>query len=242
MTILAEAAHLLAGRHRGALATAVPDGTRCLFDEGGSLLGGDLPPAVASAVAAAVPGLVERETSRVVDAGGTEVFVEVLVPPPRLLLFGAGPIGEAVCAAAALAEFVVEVGDPRPAFALPERFPAAAVVRCGWPEDLLAQQEVDPSTYVVSVLHEAKFEDELLPAVLRSPARYVGALGSRRTHAARLARLRERGFGDADLERIHAPVGLNIGAATPAEIAVAIVAEMIKERRMGTDRARVEAP
>jgi len=231
VSILESAAERLADRRPGALAVMVPTGPRALFDEVGNLLEGGLPSDVADQVAAAVPDLISAETSRLVPAGTSEVFVEVLVPPPRLLLFGAGPIGEAVCAAAAAAGFVVEVGDPRPAFALSERFPAAAVVRCGWPDQLIAQQVVDSATYIVSVLHEARFEDELLPAVLRSPARYLGALGSRRTHAARVARLRSQGFSDEDLERISAPVGLPIGAATPEEIAVAIVAEMVAVRR-----------
>lgn len=231
MSTLEAAARLVAERRRGALATMVPQGTRGLFSDAGELLVGELPDEVVRETAAAVPDLVAREVSRLIEAGGAEVFVEVLVPPPRLLLFGAGPIGEAVCAVAALAGFVVEVGDPRPAFALPERFPAAAAVRCGWPDEVVSQQGIDAGTYVVSVLHEARFEDELLPIVLRSPARYVGALGSRRTHAARTARLRERGFSDDDIGRIHAPVGLPIGAATPEEIAVAVVGQMVAVRR-----------
>lgn len=232
MTILEQAARMLAERRRSVVATELPPGEgRGLLDETGSLLDGNLEPDQVAAVAQVVPDLLNREVSRVIQVGDGEVFAEALVPPPRLLLFGAGPIGEAVCAVAALAGFVVEVGDPRPAFALVERFAAAAAVRCGWPDELLAAAPADRETFVVSVLHEARFEDDLLPGVLRSPARYVGALGSRRTHAARIARLGERGFSTADLARLHAPIGLDIGAMTPEEIAVAIVAEMISVRR-----------
>lgn len=231
MTVLAAAARLLAERLAGAVATVLPDGARGLFDAEGVVLAGDLPDDVVAAVAPLVPGLIRAESSRIVAVGAGEVFVEVLVPPPRLLLFGAGPIGEAVCAAAALAGFTVEVADPRPAFARAERFPAAASVVVGWPDEALAATGVDGATYVVSVLHEARFEDELLPAVLATEARYVGALGSRRTHEARVSRLRERGFGDDDVARIHAPIGLDIGATTPEEIAIAIVAEMVGVRR-----------
>jgi len=231
VTVLEEAVRLLAERRTGAMAVMLPEGRRALFDEEGTLLCGDLPPAVVSVVAAAVPDLVRREASMVVTAGDVEVFVEALVPPPRLLLFGAGPIGEAVCAVAAIAGFVVEVGDPRPAFVAADRFPAASSVRCGWPAEVLAAAGVDGNSYVVSVLHEARFEDELLPGVLRSPARYVGALGSRHTHQARLTRLEAAGFTDLDLARIRAPIGLSIGAMTPEEIAVAILAEMIAVRR-----------
>jgi xanthine dehydrogenase accessory factor len=231
VTILASAARLLAERRAGALATALPDGMRALFDADGSVLEGDLPPAMAAAVAARVPDLVRAESSRIVDADGVEVFVEVLVPAPRLLLFGAGPIGEAVCAAASLAGFTVEVCDPRPAFARSDRFPGATSVVAAWPDEALARTAVDPGTYVVSVLHEARFEDQLLPAVLATDARYVGALGSRRTHEGRVARLRRRGIDEESIARIHAPVGLDIGATTPEEIAIAIVAEMVAVRR-----------
>jgi len=222
---------MLSERRSGALATVLAEGSRALFDAEGTLIEGSLPPAAVEEVAARVPDLVRTESSRIVEIDGVEVFVEVLVPPPRLLLFGAGPIGEAVCAAAALAGFSVEVCDPRPAFARPDRFPAAASVVAAWPDDALERMAVDPGTYVVSVLHEARFEDQLLPPVLATDARYVGALGSRRTHEARIARLREKGFDDLQTARIHAPVGLDIGATTPEEIAIAIVAEMVAVRR-----------
>jgi xanthine dehydrogenase accessory factor len=231
VNVLEQAGVMLAGRRRVAVATVLPSGQRVLFDEHGTPIQGDLPQPLIDAVAAVVPGLIAREASGVMDAAGAEVFVEVLVPPPRLLLFGGGPIGEAVCAVAAAAGFEVEVGDPRPAFAVAERFPSAVAVHCGWPDQLLASAMVDGSTFVVSVLHEARFEDEVLTGVLRSPARYIGALGSRRTHAGRVDRLRESGFTSEEIGRIHAPVGLSIGAATPGEIAVAIVAEMVATRR-----------
>jgi len=231
VTLLEQASLMLAERRRGALATMMPDGDKALFDDEGRLVSGTLPPDLISAVGEAVAGFVDREVSGVVVVGESEVFVEALVPPPRLLLFGAGPIGEAVCAVAAIAGFTVEVGDPRPAFAAPERFPAAASVRCGWPDELLAGLAVDSATYVVSVLHEARFEDGLLPAVLRSPARHIGALGSRRTHRARVERLHDRGFTEEETARIRGPIGLAIGATTPEEIAVAIVGEMIAVRR-----------
>ena len=171
--------------------------------------------------------MIEGARSGTVD----EVFVEVLAPDPRLLVFGAGPIAEALCSMAATAGFLVEVADPRPAFARKERFPDAAAVHCGWPADLVPLLAPDGASYAVSLLHEARFEDELLPELLRSDARYLGALGSRRTHAARCNRLREAGFSSEDVARIHGPVGLGIGASTPAEIAVSILAEVVAVRR-----------
>lgn len=225
---------LVEERLAGALVTAVEGpgtGSRGLLDGAGSVLAGSLPEGLGEEVAGEVVAMIDREESGTIEVSGHRLFVETLAPPPRLLLFGAGPVAEALCDLAAAAGFVVEVGDPRPAFANAERFPAAAVVRCGWPEDLLPEAVIDERAYVVSLLHEHRFEEGLFPGVLRSPARYIGALGSRRTHAARVERLRAAGFGDDEVTRIHGPVGLDIGAVTPVELAVAILAEMIAVRR-----------
>lgn len=218
----------------GALVVALdgPDRwRRSLVDERGGPLAGSISEALLEAASPHIGAMVAAEESGVIDVEGGRLYVETLTPPPRLLLFGAGPIGEALCSMAARAGFTVEVADPRSSFAVPERFPDAASVRCAWPEDALAAAVLGERTYVVSLLHEARFESELFPAVLGSPVRYVGALGSARTHAARVARLRDRGFDAAVVARIHGPVGLRIGAVTPEEIAVAILAEMIQARR-----------
>lgn len=179
---------------------------------------------------------IRDEVSGIVDFGGGEVFVEVLVPSPTLRIFGAGPIAETLCALAARAGFRVVVADPRPAHAVSERFPDAARVDCGWPQDLLAADRLDERSFVVSLLHTERFEDPLLVGALGSSARYVGALGSRRTHAARRQRLEEQGVDADALDRLHAPIGLSIGAITADEIAVAILAEMVAARRGGVYR------
>ena len=223
---------LLEARRAGAVLTSLRDGSKAVIDADGQVVAGSV--GGGEEVISAAIGMIESGRSGAVPSGSDEIFVEVLEPEPRLLIFGAGPIAEALCAMASLAGFTVEVGDPRPAFAREERFPQAAAVRLGWPGDLIAGMAPDQSTYAVSLLHEARFEDDLLPALLRSEARYVGALGSKRTHAARSRRLERAGFGAADVARIHGPVGLDIGAATPAEIAVAILGELISARR-GTD-------
>ena len=147
---------------------------------------------------------------------------------PSLRIFGAGPIAEALCALAARAGFEVTVGDPRPAHAQPSRFPDAVTVACGWPDDLVAALPLDRRSFVVSLLHAERFEDVLLPLALQSEARYIGALGSRKTHADRIERLQAAGFDDAAVGRIHGPVGLSIGAVTPEEIAIAILAEIVQ--------------
>ena len=214
---------LLQSRRGGALVTSLADGSKATVDLSGRV------------VAGAIPGLVPPDVVAMIEGGrsGTigDLFVEVLEPHPRLLVFGAGPIAESLCAMAATAGFVVEVGDPRPAFVREDRFPAAEAVRLGWPADLVPVMALDGASYAVSLLHEARFEDELLPALLRSEARYIGALGSRRTHEARRERLAALGFATEDIDRIRGPVGLDIGASTPAEIAVAILAEVVAIRR-----------
>jgi len=227
---LEAARELLEARRSGALLTWLADGSKAVVDGEGRVVAGSAPGEVVDEALA----LIAVSRSGTIQSDGGEVFVEVLEPEPRLLVFGAGPIAEALCAMAAVAGFVVEVADPRPSFAREDRFPRAASVRKGWPADLVPEIAPDASSYAVSLLHEARFEDELLPALLRSDARYLGALGSRRTHADRRRRLEEAGFTADEIDRIQGPVGLDIGAMTPGEIAVAILAEVIAMRRGGT--------
>ncbi len=223
---------LAASGRSGALVTLFhgdTTGERMVFDaSGGVLVGAQSVPA---ALITEVLLCIERETAGLVTAEGLEAFVDVIVPMPSLRIFGAGPIAEVLCSLAALAGFEVRVGDPRPAHAQPARFPDAVSVTCGWPDDLVTAHPLDKRTFVVSLLHAERFEDVLLPLALRSEARYIGALGSRKTHADRVERLRAAGFGDAAVARIHGPVGLAIGAITPEEIAIAILAEIVQVRR-----------
>jgi xanthine dehydrogenase accessory factor len=161
---------------------------------------------------------------------GGEQFVQIYAPTPRLVLVGAVHIAQKLVGFARLADFAVTVIDPRRAFASAERFPGIDLVT-EWPDRGLATARPDSGTAVVTLTHDPKLDDPALVVALRSPAFYVGALGSRKTHARRLDRLREAGFGEADLARIHAPVGLAIGAVSPAEIAVSVLAEIIAVRR-----------
>lgn len=162
------------------------------------------------------------------------LFVTAHVPPLRLLVVGAVHIAQPLAPMAALAGYAVTVIDPRAAFATQARFPGVDV-RVQWPDEALAQLAPDGRTAVATLSHDPKLDDPTLIAALNSPAFYVGALGSRRTHAKRLDRLRAAGVGETRLSRIHAPIGLAINALTPAEIAVAIVAQMTALRRRPLD-------
>src|SRR6202008_4832918 len=149
------------------------------------------------------------------------VFLTVHVPPARLVITGAVHISQALAPIGKLLGYDVVIVDPRTAFATPERFPDVKVI-AEWPDTALPPLNVDHYTAFVALTHDPKIDD---PALLHALARdcfYIGALGSRKTHARRLERLKQQGVTDADLGRIHAPIGLDIGAASPAEIAVAI--------------------
>lgn len=161
----------------------------------------------------------------IVEAEG-ERFVHVFRPTPRLIIVGAVHIAQKLAPLALLAEFAVTIVDPREAFASRLRFPEGDLSLL-WPDRGVESLSPDGATAVVTLTHDPKLDDPALIAALRSPAFYVGALGSRKTHARRLDRLRAEGFGDADLARLRAPVGLPIGAVSPGEIAVSIMAEII---------------
>jgi xanthine dehydrogenase accessory factor len=162
-----------------------------------------------------------------------EVFVQVCNPPPRLIIVGAVHIAEPLARMGELAGYGVTVIDPRRGFAESQKFEGFAVAG-DWPDEAMAALKPDARTAVVTLTHDPKLDDPALAAALRSPAFYIGALGSRKTHAARIGRLKEMGLGDADLVRIHGPVGLDIGALSPAEIAVSIVAQITQVRRGGS--------
>lgn len=153
------------------------------------------------------------------------VFVAVHNPPLRLLVVGAVHIAQALVPMARISGYDPVVIDPREAFASDSRFPGETLVT-DWPDEAVEQTGLDARTALVLLTHDPKLDDPALHAALRSEAFYIGALGSVRTHGQRVARLREAGFTDAEIARIHGPIGLDIGAADPAEIAVAVLAQM----------------
>jgi xanthine dehydrogenase accessory factor len=162
------------------------------------------------------------------------VFVQSFAPPPRMLVFGAIDFAAAMAREGKFLGYQVTVCDARPVFATRARFPDADEVVTEWPHRYLARTPVDRRTVICVLTHDPKFDVPLLEVALRSPAGYIGAMGSRRTHEDRLARLRENGLSPDELARLRSPIGLDLGARTPEETAVAIAAELIQLRWGGT--------
>jgi xanthine dehydrogenase accessory factor len=167
-----------------------------------------------------------------VDCAGREARVLFLVaaPPPRFLIFGAVDFAAALSAAASLLGYRVTVCDARAVFTTPARFPTAAEVVVAWPSDYLAGTGTDARTVICVLTHDEKFDIPLLEAALRLDVAYVGAMGSRRTHDRRMHRLRGAGLTEDELDRLHSPIGLDLGASTPEETAVSILAEVLASR------------
>ena len=184
-------------------------------------------PLGAAAIAAA-----RDDKGRIVDTPAGEVFLNVFNPPLRMLIVGAVHIAQPLAQMAVIAGFDVTIVDPRRAFATASRFPGVAL-RHDWPDEGVAEFAPDRRTAIVTLTHDPKLDDAALQGALSSDCFYIGCLGSKKTHAARLERLRRAGFDTAALERIHGPVGLAIGAKSPAEIAVSILAEIVSRLRGG---------
>lgn len=182
---------------------------------------GDLPDAV---IAEARTQLREDKTG-LVEIDGTRWFVDCHNAPLRLIVVGAVHITQTLAPMAAIAGYEVIVVDPRASFATTERFPGVQLVD-EWPDDAMVELAPDARTAVITLTHDPKLDDPALEVALNSEAFYIACLGSRRTHARRLERLRALGFDEATLTRIHGPAGLPIGAVSPAEIAIAIMAEL----------------
>ena len=169
--------------------------------------------------------------SRTVETQDGPVFLRPYIRPPRLIVVGAVHIAQALVPMATVAGFQVTVLDPREGFATEDRFPGAVLVR-EWPDQAMAALGLDGRTAIVALTHDPKIDDPALIAALEGDAFYLGALGSRKTQGARRERLGEAGFTDGDLDRIHGPIGLAIGARTPEEIAVAVLAQVIGALRL----------
>jgi xanthine dehydrogenase accessory factor len=200
------------------------DGAERLVGRGDDLAADPLAAALDAAFRTGRSGLVE-------DAGGARHVLTVYAPPPVIVAVGAVHITQALAPMAAAAGFDLTVIDPRTAFASPERFAGVRLI-AEWPVDVIpARVAFDAHTAVVAVTHDPKIDDLPLAAALASDAFYVGALGSRKTHAKRVERLTAAGVAPAAIARIRAPIGLDIGAVTPAEIAVSILAEIIAALR-----------
>ena len=208
------------------LATTLPAGTQRLLPD----------PAAPTALNTAAERALAADASGTVTVDGASVFLQVHNPPVRLVVVGAVHIAQALVPMAAQLGLSVIVVDPRRAFASDERFPNVAI-STDWPDEALDALRPDARTAIVTLTHDPKLDDPALDRALKSPAFYVGSLGSRKTHAARLARLRELGHDEAALTRIHGPAGLDIDAVTAPEIALSILAQLVAVRR-GASRAQ----
>lgn len=169
---------------------------------------------------------VHQNKSGLIDYQGRQVFLAVQTPPVKVIAIGAVHISQALASMVGALDLDLVIVDPRTAFATPERFPGVHII-AEWPGDALPRLRLDRYTALAVLSHDPKIDDPALIAALRANCFYIGALGSRKTHARRIERLMAMGFSDADLGRIHAPIGLDIGAASPAEIALSILAEIV---------------
>ncbi len=220
-----------AAKRPAALATDLATGAQALFVDDESLGDESLgDPGLREGCAAEVRAALARDASATVETAAGPVFIQVFNPPLRLIVVGAVHITQPLARMALLAGYAVTVIDPRQAFAEAARFPGVALAR-DWPDEALRGLAPDRRTAVVTLTHDPKLDDPALDVALRSPAFYIGALGSRRTHGKRRARLAELGHDATAIARIHGPVGLDIGARSPAEIALSIMAEITAVRR-----------
>lgn len=175
--------------------------------------------------------LLYQDTSVVRNLAGMRVFFEVYSPPPLLIIVGAVHIAISLVKFAKELGFRTAVVDPRSAFASPERFAHVDRLVHLWPDEALPQLGLTPNTYVALLTHDPKLDDPALMVALPSQVAYVGALGSKKTHARRVERLRQAGLTEAHLARLHAPIGLDLGARAPSEIALSVMAQILRARR-----------
>lgn len=221
---------------RGAVATVVgpPDhgalGRKMIVREDTSRGGGLGDEALDDAAARACEELMWAERSELHELSGAQVFIDVVAPPPRLIILGAVDYAAALSKLARAAGWRPYVCDPRTAFATRERFPEAEEVFAGWPDEAFAHLGIDRATYIAILTHDPKLDDVALEIALRSEAAYVGAMGSRRAQERRRERLLERGMTEEEIARMVAPIGLDLGAISPEETALSIMAEVVAWR------------
>ena len=218
--VLAALTEARAAKRPVVLATKLPSGEQILLPD----------PQASPELAAAGARALQRDETGTVKLAEGDWFLHVHNPPPRLIVVGAVHIAQALVPMAAQVGYAVVVVDPRRYFATDERFPNVTV-SADWPDEAMDRLAPDARSAVVTLTHDPKLDDPALDRALKSPAFYIGALGSRKTHAARLKRLRELGHDEAALARIRGPVGLPIEAVTAPEIALSILAEIVAVRR-----------
>ncbi len=205
-------------------------GSKAVLDHTGDVLTGSLPVRTLEMARADALALMAREKSATLGYEESELFFEVIAPRPRLFVFGAVHIAQELVQHASLLGFHIVVADPRPAFVTRDRFPEVEDLRVGWPGDVVDASSFDARTFVVVLTHDRRFEDPLWPILLPTDVRYIGAMGSGKTTAARRERLIATGFTPEQVDRIHGPIGLDIGSRSAGETAIAILGEMITVR------------
>lgn len=222
-------------RRAAVLVTDLEDGSTTLVREG---------EAVDGELGAVLANMFRSGKSGAVEVDGRTFFLNAHLPRPRLVVIGAVHISQALAPMARIAGYPLEIIDPRTAFASPERFPDVDLYP-EWPETVLGERPLDAYSALAAVTHDPKIDDFALKAALDAGCFYIGALGSRKTHAKRVERLLALGAKPEQIERIAAPIGLDIGAASPAEIAVAVLAQVVRAFRSrgmsGERRAKGEA-
>ena len=222
LSLLSDLNDLRASRRAAILATNMSDGSQRLVRREDDYAGDEL--------AEEFDRRFRSGKSGIVQSTEDDVFLTVSVPSPRLVIIGAVHISQALVPIAEIAGLDVTVIDPRTAFATEERFPGSSL-KPEWPEDVLKETPLDAYTAVAAVTHDPKIDDFPLMEALKTGCFYVGALGSRKTHGKRLERFQEAGLNPSLFERIDAPIGLDIGAASPEEIAVAVLGSIITALR-----------
>lgn len=228
---------LIADERAGAVATVIGGdeallGRQFYLDSTGHTVG-DMPEAVAADLRPLVRRAIQQGLTQRLRVGELDIFVDVLMPPPQLVMVGGVHIAVALAHLAKGLGYRTIVVDPRRAFGSEERFPHADQLIAQWPAKAFAQIRLNENTAVALLTHDPKIDDPALQVVLNSPAFYIGALGSTKTHAKRVERLREAGHDEAAIGRIYGPIGLDINAQTPEEIALSVLAQVVQVRRQG---------
>lgn len=227
-----------AARRGVALVSALTTGgPTALIADNGDDAGAPLPDTLRGAALAAI----RDDRAATVEVDGTRWFINVFAPRPRLIVIGAVHIAQALAPMAAAIGYDMVVVDPRGAFLTPERFPGVTA-HVAWPEDVLGEIGLDGASAMLALTHDPKLDDPALQMAVTSDLFYIGALGSSRTHGKRVARLQEAGIDASRIARIHAPIGLAIGARTAPEIALSILAEVVAVRRTGSAASLRQRP
>ncbi len=215
-------------RRPAVLVRPLPEGDQSLLIDGDLIAG----PALDETLRQAARTCLRLDKGVVVESGGAQLFVQPFNPPLQLFIVGAVHIAQSLVPMARLAGYAVTVIDPRRAFASDERFPDVTI-STAWPDEALEPDTLTSRSALVTLTHDPKIDDPALEVGLRSDAFYIAALGSKKTHAGRIERLREAGFDPPAIGRIHGPAGLKIGAVSPAEIALSVMAQMTAVLRQG---------